>query len=262
VSEENKAGFRGADILETNGREVAALARQDVLIAYRPRGAGDLVPGSLHDAWTATRYNRFVVSWNTERVRPQERPRSLQDLADPRWRGRIVLEESDSDWYRALRGHLTGSGGMSEAQADRLLEAIAANARVVNSHALQAQLLSAGEFAVAPTTYLHHVRDSMEDGAPVAYQPVVQPVLSRPQGVGVLKTARHPATALLYVEWLLTDGQRVLKANNIDPARTDLAGRQPGEVSVDVDAFVDDAREWDERYERLLGRSRRVEGGG
>jgi iron(III) transport system substrate-binding protein len=262
VSEESKAGFRGADVLETGGSEMAALAREGMFAPYRPQAAAGLVPGSSHDGWTATRFNRFVVAWNSERARPGERPRSLQDLGHPRWQGRIVLEESDSDWYRALREHLTGRGGMSEEQADRLLEAIAANARVVNSHSLQIQLLGAGEFAVSPTIYLHQARDSAEDGAPVDYRPVVQPVVARPQGVGILKTARHPATALLYTEWLLTDGQQVLKANNVDPSRADLAGRQPGEVAVDVDAYVEDAREWDQRYERLLSRSRRAERGG
>jgi iron(III) transport system substrate-binding protein len=262
VSEESEAGFPGADVVETGGTEMATLSRDGVFSPYDPPAGATLVEGSRKDGWIADRYNRFVVTWNTDRVPPSQRPRSFDDLADPRWRGKIVLEESDSDWYKTLREYLVGEGGKSPADADRLLEGIAANARAVNSHSLQTQLLGSGEFAIGPSVYLHQARDAVDKDAPLAFEPRVPPVISRPQGVGVLKTAKHPAAALLYVDWLLSDGQEVLKEHNVDPARKDLAGRQGDEVSVDVDAFVADDEEWDDRYENLLRRSGRVEGGG
>jgi iron(III) transport system substrate-binding protein len=52
----------------------------------------------------------------------------------------------------------------------------------------------------------------------------VQPVMQRPQGVGVVQRLRHPAAALLFYDWLLTKsgGQRALQQNHVDPARLDM----------------------------------------
>jgi iron(III) transport system substrate-binding protein len=96
----------------------------------------------------------------------------------------------------------------------------------------------------------------------VAYQPLVEPVVSRPNGVALLKTSAHPATAVLFVEWLLgADGQRVLKENNVEVARRDLVTPlHVKELPVDVEGFADVAREWNDRYDALLRGSRHVGG--
>jgi iron(III) transport system substrate-binding protein len=260
ISEEAEADFEGTDVVETNGTELALLDREDVFVPYRPPGFGELSPGSREN-WTATRFNKFIVTWNTEKVPKGSEPGSLEDLADPRWKGEVALEEGDADWYFTLRAHLIEEG-RSEDEADELLEGIAANARVISSHALVNELLGAGEFAVAASNYLHQTEDLIDDGAPVAYKPTAQPVLSRPQGVALVETARHPAAALLFVDWLTGPGQELLAENNVTPAREDLITDTGGdEVLVDVDAYIDNAEETDQQYEDVLRLGQRVEGG-
>jgi iron(III) transport system substrate-binding protein len=263
ATQEARAGFRGADAVDTNGSEMTALARQDIFVAHRPPGLSRLVPGSEHRGWTATRFNKYVVSWNTRLVPAGRQPRSWEDLAEPRWRGQLALEESDSDWYKSLRDHWVQKQGKSEPEADRLLAAIARNGRVVGSHAVMTQLLGAGEHAVAASNYLHLARDSKDKGAPVEFAPLVGPVFSRAQGIGLLKSARHPAAAILYVEWLTGDGQRVLKANNVEPARRDLVDDLGvREVQVDVEEYVSAQQQWSDRYDRLLRLSRTAQDAG
>jgi iron(III) transport system substrate-binding protein len=259
VSQEARAGFAGADAVETAGTELVTLRRQGIFFAYRPQGWKRLVPGALHDGWTGTRFTTFAVSWNTRLVPAGRQPRSWEELAGPKWRGKLALEESDADWYEALRSYWVREG-KSSTEADRLLDGIARNARIVASHNLMAELLAAGEYAVAPTNYLHLTRDSIEEGAPVSYRPLVQPVISRPQGIGLLAGGRHPAAAILYADWLTGPGQRVLQRFNVEPVRRDLAG-EPGarEVAIDVENFAAHSRTWMDRYERLLRLGRRVE---
>lgn len=253
VTQEAQAGVRGADAVDTNGSEMTALARQGIFVPYRPSGLSQLAPGSVHQGWTANRFTKYVVSWNTNLVPAGRQPRAWEDLADPRWRGKVALEESDDDWYKSLRDYWIEDQGKSPSQADRLLAGIARNARVVGSHAVMTQLLGAGEYSVAASNYLHLTRDSRDSGAPVQFTPLVEPVFSRPQGIGLLESARHPATAMLYVDWVTGEGQRVLKANNVEPARRDLVDRLGvSEVKVDVEEYVRSQQEWTDRYERLL----------
>jgi iron(III) transport system substrate-binding protein len=260
VSEEAKAGLRGTDALETGGEEMAALNEEGLFIPYRSPQLSRLIEGSGHEGWTATRYNKFVVSWNTDLVRRGRQPRSWEELADPKWKGKIALEESDADWYRSLREYWIERDGKSEAEADRLFEDIARNARIVSSHNLMAQLLAAGEYAAAASSYIHLARDTIDKGAPVSFDPLVQPVFSRPQGVGLLETARHPAAAILYVDWLLSDGQKVLKEHNVEPARKDLVTAPDAqEILIDVEEFVAEQEKWNDRFDELLRLGEKVE---
>jgi iron(III) transport system substrate-binding protein len=261
VNQEAQAGVRGADAVDTNGSEMTALAKLGIFAPYRPPGLARLAPGSAHRGWTANRFTKYVVSWNTRLVPAGRQPRSWENLADPRWRGKLALEESDDDWYKSLRDHWIEGQGKSASQADRLLAGIARNARVVGSHAVMTQLLGAGEYSVAASNYLHLTRDSRDSGAPVQFTPLVEPVFSRPQGIGVVKSARHPATAMLYVDWVTGEGQRVLKANNVEPARRDLVDQLGvSEVKVDVEEYVSRQQEWSDRYEQLLRLSHKDSG--
>ena len=262
VTEEARAGFRGTDVVETNGIEMTTFREEDFVVPYRPAAASTLLKGSLQDGWTATRFNKFQVSWNSERVPNGRPPRSVEELATRAWKDRVALETGDADWYKTLRDYWIERDGKSEAEADRLFESLARNSRVVNGHSLMTELLGAGEFAAAPSAFSYQTRASIRKGAPVAQEPAVEPVISRPQGVGLLKTAEHPATAVLFVEWLLGEGQALLRKNDVDVARKDLATEAAGDVPVDVEAFLAERERWDERYERVIGLGEEVEGGG
>ena len=220
-----------------------------------------MAPGSKEN-WTATRFNKFVVAWNTDLVPKGSEPRSLEELAEPRWKGKVAIEASDSDWYAALLSYYREQG-KSEAEVDRLFEQLAENSRVVSGHSLMAQLLGAGEFSVAAANYEYLTIDSIEDGAPVRYKPLVEPVPSRPQGIGLLETASHPAAALLFVEWLTTDGQDVLAEYDILPARKDfIRDPEAEQILINVDDYVKRADEFEEDYEQLTRLGEKVEDGG
>jgi iron(III) transport system substrate-binding protein len=259
--EESDAGFAGADVVETNGPELVVLNDEGVLEQYESELQGNLVEGSLYEGWTADRFNKFVISWNTDRVGSGEQPRSWEDLADPRWEGKLALEASDADWYMGLRQYLLDQG-RSEPEVDEVLERIARNGRVVTGHLLVGELLDAGEFDVAASNYKHLVQDSIDEGAPVAMEPFVEPVFSRANGVGLVADSPHPAAAILFIDWILTDGQEVLVESNLDPVRRDLARKATEEeVLIDVQQFVDDQDELTERYEELLSLGEEVPGG-
>jgi iron(III) transport system substrate-binding protein len=252
LAEEHDASFHGADVVEMDGTMLTVLKKQSILAPYEPAARAALVPGSSHDGWTADRLNTFVLAWNTDRVDPEERPRTWEDLAEPRWRGKLGLESGDFDWYQGLRAYWLETG-RSEEETDRLFEAIARNAVVVTGHSLRIQLLSSGELDVVASAFRNQVQSAAKDGAPIAWQPVVEPVFMRAGGIAVVQGTRHPAAALLFSEWLLDAGQEILTEVGRDPTRRDLT-RTKGILQrvIDVVALAEHEQEWAERYSRLL----------
>ena len=226
VHSEADADFEGSDVIETNGTELALLDKEGVFVPYRPSTIDNLVEGSREN-WTVSRLTKFVVAWNTRLVPEGSEPRTLEELAEPEWRDKVAIEASDSDWYSALHTYLQEKGS-SEEEADAFFEKLAENSRVVSGHSLMAELLGSGEFSVAASNYEYLTIASIDDGAPVQFKPLAEPVLTRPQGVALLETATHPATALLFVEWLTGPGQEILPEVRDPPGAEGLRTRPGG----------------------------------
>jgi iron(III) transport system substrate-binding protein len=259
LSEEHRAKFRGADVVETNGPELFNLNGEGVLVDYKPAAAPTLVDGSDFEGWTATRFNKFVVSWNTKLIKEGQQPKSWEDLADPRFDGKLALELGDVEWYKTLFEWFR-KNGKSEAETNKLFEDMARGGTIIKGHTVMGELMAAGEAQVEASNYSYLVQQLQDKGAPVAWKPTVEPVVSRPNGVGLVSGAHHPATALLFVEWLLGDGQKVLAQERLDPARKDLAtAKGAEEIRVDLPGLIAKQDEWTDRYEKLTRLGEAVE---
>lgn len=259
--QEASANHPGADVVETNDREMSAVSSEGLAASYTGERRDLVGEEGRFENWTATRYNLFTPSWNTTKVPAGEQPKSWEDLADPKWDGQLAMELSDYDWYLTLYGYWQQQG-KSDSEIDRLFADMADGAKVVKGHTVMGELLSAGQFSVAASNYSYLVQRVKDKGAPVAYQPFVQPVIARPQGVALMKNAPHPAAALLFVDWLLTEGQQVLVDLGLTPSIEPEGLADPLEgvevIPVDVDKLANEAAQWGERYNALLERSAKV----
>ena len=251
VARESRADVDGADVVEANGAGLRILDRDGALAPLDPDAPDTLVDGADRGGWVVSRSQWFVVSHNTDAVKADERPRSVADLADPRWKGRLALEAGDWDWYVTLREHWMKTEGLSGAEADRRFEAIARNARVVDGHGFQSQLVGSGEFDVATADYAYIVEAVRAAGAPIAWKPAAGPIVSRDNGVAIPRQARRPAKALLFADWLLGPGQQVLARLGVAPARRDLLAEPGVEVLEIDDAILDRQKEASRAYRRI-----------
>jgi iron(III) transport system substrate-binding protein len=254
VLQESKANFQGADVIETNAGELNVLQAEHLLASYKGALRDSVRPEGQKDGWTADRFNVFVVGWNSKLVKTP--PTSLEDLADPKWKGKVSLEVGDVDWFAAMVKYYE-SKGMSEDEAVGLMSKIAANAKVVKGHTVQGELLSAGQFGVAASIYSHTVDKAENEGAPVLWRSgsvkPIQPVVIRPNGVALMHNAKSPAAAMLFTDFLLTDGQKLLKKSfriGSVPGQDDpLAGLET--TTPPEKELLDDAKKWDDLYEKV-----------
>lgn len=258
VLQEDSANKTNSDVLDTNKGELDITAKRGLLGVYKSSIRQALQPIARQDHWTATRINSFVVGWNTKKLPHGQPPKSYLELAEPKWKGKISLEAGDYDWYGALYAYLRDKKGMSTDEVNAFFKKLIGNAKVVKGHTVQGQLLSAGQFAVAMSLYKHTVdKDHYDSGAPVEWQPAVQPLFQRPNGQAVMKDAKHPATATLYMDWVLTEGQKQVVSSYRVPVATDVAGEEHP-IPEDVETFPvpDDiyvhADKWSKMYDNAL----------
>ena len=91
--------------MESNTPSLVPLMDEGIITRYESPKVAGLAAGSLGEGWVADKFNTFVTAWNSDRVPQGEEPRSYEDLADPKWKGRLALEVDDTDWYKELWDH-------------------------------------------------------------------------------------------------------------------------------------------------------------
>ncbi len=255
--QEQKANYFGNDFVDTNAGELNIMNSEGLLYPYQGELRDKVRKEGQANGWTASRFNVFVVGWNTTKVKAGEEPKSLEELADPRWAGRVSMEVGDVDWFAAMYKYYLDHG-KTEDQVRDMFKKIASNSKVAKGHTTQGELLSAGQFGITASSYSHTIDKAANKGAPVTWHPAsgppIQPLVVRPNGVGLVKTATNPAAAMLFVEWELTAGQKILeKAFRIGaiPTKADpLVGLQV--ISVPEQELLDNGKKWDDLYAEII----------
>src|SRR5690606_22736041 len=204
---EARAGRSEVDIIETDGIELEALHREGVLQPVKSPYQADLIDEAVrpHGDWTATRLNVFAMAYNTNLVKKEELPKTYEDLLDPRWKGRLGIEAEDIDWFATV---IDGLGEEKGLQLFRNM--VARNGiSVRKGHTLLTNLVASGEVPMALTVYNYKAEQLKNKGAPLDWF-TFDPAIARANGVALAKGAPHPNAALLFFDFLLTDGQKIL----------------------------------------------------
>jgi iron(III) transport system substrate-binding protein len=258
ILQETDAEFEnGVDAVEMNGPQMVILDREGQLAPLDTPTTDEHPEAGVLDNWAWVYINTFVPSWNTERVSAAEAPKTWEDVLT-KFDGRLAMEAGDFDWFATLvKDYFVAEQGMTEDEAVQLFrDAAAGSAAVVDGHTLMAELLVAGEYDIAASTYLHRVFQFKREDAPIEAEPFVEPLVVRPNGVGIHSNAAHPATALLWTEFELTDAQEEFIEIDRQPASASVPGGGLPTgfefIEVNLDALVDEVDKWEGLYEEII----------
>ncbi len=213
VDLEAEAGRPRADVHWNN--EVLAtirLARKGVYEAYRSPNAGGYPAGSAaaDGTWQAFAARARVLIVNTDLVPPAERPRSLLDLADPKWAGKVAMAKpafGTTATQAACLFDVLGVGAAKEFYRGLKRNGV----RVVAGNKQAATEVSAGRAAVGLTDSDDAVIEVLA-GKPVviiAPDAAGHPTYPRlgtlfiPNTVAIVKNAPNPAGARKLIDELL-----------------------------------------------------------
>jgi iron(III) transport system substrate-binding protein len=221
---EAKAGKVLADVLESGGLDLAAPVSQGLTVAFAPPSAKDYpkeftqLGGHFINARTAV----GTFAWNTTKVKAGEEPKSWEDLLDPKWKGKLLLEASDADVMQALA---KGKWGNDEAKVrDYFTKLAAQNPIIIDGHTEALSALIAGQgsvgFGFRGDTAEEQIRANK---APIAWSK--SEVMLRLQGPIISKDAPHPNAARVFVNWYVArdGGQKTLAEIGRIPAAPGLA---------------------------------------
>ncbi len=239
------------DVVETNGPEMESLAREQVLAEFHSPYFADLPPGIIpkHSMWAPDRLNFFVVAYNTNKVKAADLPKTYEGFLDPKWKGRITLEATDSEWMAGV--HKSWGEARSTAFFRKLGEM---KPELRKGHVLLAQLIASGEVEVGLTAYLANAQSFKRRGAPLDWA-AVEPVIARPQGVGVARFAPRPHAALLFADFMLSpEAQEMLASMGRTPSSRAVKSEVSGINYITLDAAVvlDEAEKWQQAWDKLF----------
>jgi iron(III) transport system substrate-binding protein len=247
---EARAGRFEADVFETNGTEMEFLQREKILQEVKSPLIADIAPAAVlpHREWIGTRVNAFVAAYNTKLVRKDELPKSYADLADPRWKGRLGIEANDFDWFAAVMKAL------GEEQGLKLFRDIAERngLSMRKGHTLLANLVISGEVPFALTVYQYKAEQLKNSGAPIDWL-ALSPTMARLQGIGLSRRAPHPHAAVLFIDFMLSEGQDILAKRDFSPTNQRLKSALAGLPlkMMDADTSQDEGDKWQKLFREL-----------
>src|SRR5680860_385024 len=257
ILEEQTAGHPSADVVWLTAAEMVVLEEAGLLAPLRTPATEEVRSDAVQESSVWPMYLVLTPMWNTDLVSPEEVPADLEQLFGNE-DFRLLMESRQYDWFATLvEDHFMADKGMTREEAIALFEKVASRAMQVQGNLVVTELLAAGEADITAATYSQFVPTLQEEGAPVAIQPVIEPMVVEGFPIAVMNGSEHPAAALLYIEFLLSArGQQLLKDEfhyevTSSAIPSELLDEYEYKV-MDRAAIHENREEWQDLYERVL----------
>ena len=208
-----------ADVVNQSGFDFYGVLQKGIFESYQSPERAALPPEYKDEQglWTINSATLNVIGYNTKLVPPAIIPKNFWDLADPKWKGQLLMDENESKW---MAGMMTYYG---EAKVMELLRRLATQEiqfRV--GHTLIQTLAAAGERPIVAVAFANGIERLKKDGAPIDWV-AADPIIGLTFGLGLVKDAPHPNAARLFIDFLLSrEGQEILAAVGYYAPRTDV----------------------------------------
>ncbi|MGH6769589.1 MAG: ABC transporter substrate-binding protein [Xanthobacteraceae bacterium] len=224
IAVEFRAKQRSWDVVMTtpvNRLPAAVLAQID------PPQAKGLIPQARdpNRRWYGTYANYNTPAYNTKFVKKEQLPKTYEDFVKHKeWRGKIAIDNGDTEWLMAMFQHY------GEQRGRKLVQDIVAtlNPVVTEGHLALARAVSAGEYWLALNNYTNLTINVKMAGGSTDYW-AMDPVALIFGSVGVSSTAPSPNAARLLANYALSkEGQTQLAKFGRLPTRADTPSNPPG----------------------------------
>ena len=216
ILNESRVGKIFFDLVAVRGVETQQLINGGFLQPYlSPESAA--YPAGFKDTkgyWVDFFDAYNILAYNTKLVSREQAPKSWEVLLDPRWKGKISMDEEMYSWYAAM------AVAWGRERAQRYMKALAKqDIQLRSGQSLIAQLLAAGEFPMG-VALAHRIEKMKEQGAPVEWVTTFDPITASLHPIAVAAKAQHPHAAKLFIDFLLSkEGQQLVLAIGRTPSR-------------------------------------------
>jgi iron(III) transport system substrate-binding protein len=166
--------------------------------------------------WVGVTARVSVMGYNTSLLSPSELPKSVMELADPQWKGKIGIAGSETDFQPIVTSIARAHG---EAAALQWLEAVKANAGS-HSYPDNETLISEvnrGQVALGVINQYYWYREKAQVGEAGLHSAIATFAPGDPgyvidvSGAGILKSSSHQAEAQRFLAFLTSKkGQEII----------------------------------------------------
>jgi iron(III) transport system substrate-binding protein len=181
--------------------------------------------------WVATMLFVQMVVTNSDLVSEKEQPKNLDDLLNPKWKGKMVWNPGGSTGANGFIANiLTSRGEEKGMEYLRKLKTQNVLSLDISSRAIADQII-AGEYTMGLGLLQTQAESSSADGAPIVALRL-EPYLATTAMVTLTAKAPHPNAGLLFAEYELSQEGQALYAKNYFAVRDDVPP-PPGLVADD-----------------------------
>jgi iron(III) transport system substrate-binding protein len=212
-----------ADVyLTVDAGNLASAAEDGIFQPFQdPEELRKVIPANYRDPddlWFGLAIRARTIIYNSDLLEEDEVPQTYEELADPKWKGKVCLRNANNPYNQSLVASMIAVDGR-----EATLETVkgwADNAEIFGNDVELIEALGAGQCEVGIANHYYLARALEEDpDLPVdliwANQDE-QGTHINVSGGGVTKYADNPELAQQFLTWLATDGQSVLVDSNFE----------------------------------------------
>jgi iron(III) transport system substrate-binding protein len=199
---EHRAGRPLFDVMVNNSGAIAIMKKEGLFARYISPAASAFPQDEIDpDIGPAYRHTPIGIIYNKSVVRPADVPKSLEDLLNPKYRGKLVMPDptqhtTTMQWLASLYKI------MGKENAEKFISDLGATKPILaESFAPSAERVSTGETPIA-ISLVRYVVTFAGSGAPVDYVRMNK-MLSTGQYVGLNHKAPRPNAGKAFIDFFL-----------------------------------------------------------
>ncbi|HEX7610592.1 MAG TPA: extracellular solute-binding protein [Solirubrobacteraceae bacterium] len=199
-----------ADVFYAENTPVLESLREHRLLAPVSPATLAAVPArysSAAGAWVGVSARASALVYNPAQLGGAALPTSILELAQPRWRGKVGIAPSETDFQPLIAAIIKRDGQVA---AEAWLKGLQANGHVYSDNETLVTQVNNGESAIAPTNtyYGYRMRDELGSGAMHSRLAFFAPgdigELIDVSGAAVLASSSHKAAAQRFLAFLVS----------------------------------------------------------
>jgi len=210
ITTEFRAGKQLFDVT-LNHAPLLKIMKKEGIMGKLDSPAFKFFPKEVFDPDVGPAYRNVVIGiiYNEAYIKPEDAPKSYEDLLDPKWKGKFVMADptrhtTTIQWLASFHKI------MGKEKADRYIKGLAAQKPVLASSITPAsQKILSGEVPVG-FAFTKYIAIYGKEGAKLDYVKVDK-MLGDGQYMGISAKPQHPNAAQLFIDFFLSEeGMKVL----------------------------------------------------
>ena len=208
---EARAGRHAVDVIQVDLSYGYQLLNASLVHPYSITGVQRFYDGTYDPEgyWHSMYYLTTALIYNTKAVKPEQAPKSYEDLLSPNWKGKMLFDP-EAGYLLAAMEEAWGK----EKAVGYLTRLAKQDLSYRRGGTLTTQVVSSGEYPIGIVINGETSAAVREKGAPLGFK-VLAPTIIKPEGFFLAKNAPHPHAALLFAEWAFSDEAQSFLATHL-----------------------------------------------